>query len=209
MKGTLLFISLILAATVAFPAAAQQRKPGNTKPQAFMYKCKDEKGKVYYSDKMYTDCVENAEITKQGRVIQQPKTPKAEPDKKTAAVAPKPEMSRDQKRRDEALLATYTTEAEIDLARDRSLAVPMQGIKVTEGKLEKTTKQLDELKKQADALAGQKKPLPAHLTEEVQQKQKEVTMIEGELAQKKSNADAINARYNADKARFIELKTAK
>jgi chromosome segregation ATPase len=175
-----------------------------------MYKCKDEKGKVYYSDKMYTDCTENSEITKQGRVIEKPKPAKTEVDKtKKDSGPPKPELTRDQKRRDEALLATYTSAAEIDLARDRSLAVPLQGIKASEAKLDKTGKQLNELKKQADALASKKQPLPAHLTEEVQQKQNEITALEADIAQRKANVDAINARYDRDKIRFVELSSAK
>jgi hypothetical protein len=105
-------------------------------------------------------------------------------------------------------MATYTTEEEIDAARDRSLAIPAQGTKTIESKLDKVNLQLTELKKQADALATQKKPLPPHLLEDVNASQKEVSALEADLGQRKAQADAIRAKYEADKRRFRELKGA-
>ena len=105
-------------------------------------------------------------------------------------------------------MATYTTEEEIDASRDRSLAIPAQGMKTIESKLDKVDQQLTELKKQADALATQKKPLPAHLLEEVNASQKEVSGLEADLAQRKAQSDSIRAKFEADKQRFRELKGA-
>jgi hypothetical protein len=169
-----------------------------------MYKCVDGSGKVYYSDKMNPDCADGSEMSRHGVI-----TKKREPAKPGQAVKLEPKKaSKEEERRDRALMATYTSEEEIDAARDRSLAIPAQGTKATALKLEKANRQLDEFKKQADMLAAQKKPLPAHLLEDVSARQKEITGLEADLGQRKVQADAIRARYEADKQRFRELKGA-
>ncbi len=199
MKPTLVLASLI-AAMLSLPAYAD----GNAR----MYKCVDGAGKVYYSDKNNPDCNQGSEMNRQGVVLN-----KKDPVKPAAAkagaktdepVAPV-KSAKDQERRDRALMATYTTEEEIDAARDRSLAIPAQGIKVTESKIEKNTRQLTELKKQADALASQKKTLPPSLLEDVASTQKEIATLESDLVQRKKQSEAIRAKYEADKQRFREL----
>jgi hypothetical protein len=187
-----------LMAALALPVQAQQEK-------ARMYKCIDSAGKVYYSDKLNPDCGQGSELNRQGVVM--PKQQGAKPGKPSGPdSAATPKSAKEQERRDSALMATYTTEEEIDAARDRSLAIPAQGMKSVESKLEKANKQLGELKKQADALAAQKKPLPAHLLEDVNANQKEVSGLEADLAQRKAQLDSIRAKYESDKQRFRELK---
>jgi capsule polysaccharide export protein KpsE/RkpR len=131
-------------------------------------------------------------------------------------VAPKPAAGEDEgrkdseerQRRDRALTATYTSEEEIDLARDRSLAIPLEAIKTAENRQAKANAQLFDLKTQANRLAGQQKAIPPNLLEEIDVKQKEVSALEAELQQKKSYADSVRARYDADKLRYRVLKTA-
>ena len=193
-------LSCLIAAALALPAHAQQGK-------ARMYKCVDGAGKVYYSDKLNPDCGQSSELNRQGVVMKKKEAAKSgQPSRSEPATSA--QNSGQKERRDRALLATYTTEEEIDAARDRGLAIPAQGIKAIESKLEKRNRQSTELKKQADALATQKKPLPAHLLEEVSVTQKEVSGLEAELAQRKVQSDSIRARFEADKQRFRELKSA-
>lgn len=194
-------ITCLIAGALALPAQAQQ---GNTR----MYKCIDSAGKVYYSDKMNPDCGQSSELNRQGVVMKKKEVAKPAQPPKADPVAATSKNAKEQERRDRALMATYTTEEEIDATRDRSLAIPAQGMKTVESKLDKVNRQLTELKKQADALATQKKPLPAHLLEDVNASQKEVTGLEADLAQRKAQSDSIRARFEADKQRFRELKGA-
>lgn len=191
----------LIAAALALPAQAQQEK-------ARMYKCIDTAGKVYYSDKMNPDCGQGSELNRQGVVMPKKQVAKPGQPSKADAVATTPKDSKEQERRDHALMATYTTEEEIDAARDRSLAIPAQGMKTVESKLDKVNRQLTELKKQADALATQKKPLPPHLLEEVNASEKEISALEADLAQRKAQSESIRAKYETDKQRFRELKGA-
>ena len=197
MKSMIVVTSLILGA-LALQAQAQEKMR--------MYKCVDPAGKIYYSDKMNPDCGQGTELNRQGMVVKKKEAPKPGKPGTAEERAPADKSAREQERRDRALLATYTTEEEIDAARDRSLAVPAQGTKLSEVKLEKVNAQLTELKKQADALAAQKKPLPAHLLEDVAASQKDIATLEADLAQRKAQSDAIRAKFEVDKSRFRELR---
>lgn len=194
-------LTCLIAALLALSAHAQQ---GNAR----MYKCIDTVGKVHYSDRMNPDCGQISELNPQGVVMKKREVAKPGQPSKADPAAATPKNSKEQERRDRALMATYTTEEEIDAARDRSLAIPAQGVKSIESKLDKFNQQLTELKKQADTLATQKKPLPAHLLEEVNVSQKVVSGLEADLVQRKAQSDSIRAKYEADKQRFRELKDA-
>lgn len=202
MKTVRIALGVLLAASLALPAYAQQKKQTTT---SRMYKCVDEAGKVYYSDSPDADCSKGSELNRHGVVVKKPGDKPADPPKTGKEDPKKPQLATAE-RRDRALMATYMAEEDIDAARDRSLALPLQSIKAAETKLEKTNNDLFELKKQADALASQQKPLPPELLEDVQARQKQVAALEAELAQKKAHADAIRARYDADKQRYRELK---
>ena len=193
-------LTCLIAAALALPVQAQQA--GGVR----MYKCVDAAGKAYYSDKVNPDCGQGVEMNRQGVVMKKKEIakPGQSPNEVVAAV----KSTREQERRDRALMATYTSEEEIDAARERSLSLPVQGTKAIETKLDKVNQQLTELKKQADVLATQKKKLPAHLLEDVNVSQKEVSALEADLAQRKAQSDSIRARYEADKQRFRELKGA-
>lgn len=203
-------VSLTIAAALAGPALAQQKQ--KPKPGVFptvVYKCVDDRGKVYYSDKLTPECSQIEEMNRQGRVVKKHEILKP-------GVAPKPAAEEEggskdsagRQRRDRALTATYMSEAEIDLARDRSLVIPLRAVKTAENRLAKANAQLFDLKTQADRLAGQQKAIPPQLLEEIDAKQKEVSALEAELQQKKNYAESVRARYEADKLRYRELKTA-
>lgn len=201
MKTLQIAVSLLMACMLAAPALAQKKSSG---PNARMYKCYDEKGKLFYTDNPRLECNNGQEMTRQGVVVKKggDKSAAADPVK---AGAKKTEPATGA-RRDRALMATYTTESEIDAARDRSLLIPQQAIKVLDSKLEKSNADLFELKKQADTLASQQKPLPADLLEDVQAKQKQIAVLESDRSQKKAHADSITERFESDKQRFRELK---
>jgi hypothetical protein len=205
MKVICSLVSLTIAAALAVPALAQP-KP---KTSPITYKCVDSRGQIYYSDQFTPECRHTQEMNRQGRILKKDETTKPGAAAKPAAAGTvKAKESSESQRRDRALTATYTSEEEIDLARDRSLAIPLQAIRTSENRLAKANKQLFELKTQADRLAGQQKAIPPHLLEEIEVKQKEVSAFEAEVQQKKSYADSVRARYEADKLRYRELKTA-
>ncbi len=209
MKMFRTLASLAIAAALAVPAIAQQKpKPGASGP--VMYKCVDSRGKIYYADRVTPECGQTEELNRQGRVVKKHEAGKPAPVSKKSAAdeAGKTEDSAEMRRRDHALTATYTSEDEIDMARDRSLAIPLQEVKTVENRLAKTNMQLFDLKTQADRLAGQQKAIPPLLLEEIDVKLKAVSALEVQLQKKMKYAESVRARYEADKLRYRELTTA-
>jgi hypothetical protein len=208
MKVIRSLVNLTIATALAVPALAQQEtKPGASGPVT--YKCVDGQGKIYYSDKLTPDCTRIEEMNRQGRVVKKHET--AKPGVAAKAAADEEAARKDsaeRQRRDRALMATYTSEEEIEVARDRSLTIPLQAVKTAENRLDKANDQLFDLKSQADRLAGKQKAIPPNLLEEIGVQQKEISALEAELQQKKSYVESVRAKYEADKLRYRELKTA-
>lgn len=205
-----IFVSVVLVSALAGQAWGQQQKPrkpaGKPGAAVTMQKCIDADGKVYYSDKYIPDCERSSELSRQGiTVAPKPATGTAAQGAQKPGAAPTAQ-SLAQERRDKALVAPYTSEQEIEMARDRNLQSPLQAVKVTETRLGKLDKELEGLQKQADGFTSKKKPVPAHLTEEINSKRSVQSALQSELAQKNTQAEQIRARFEADKLRFRELR---
>jgi hypothetical protein len=205
-----IFVSALLVSALAGQAWAQQQKPrkpaGKPGSAVTMHKCIDAHGKVYYSDKLTPDCERSSQLSRQGiTVTPNPASGTAVQGAQKPGAAPTAQALADE-RRDKALVATYTTEQEIELAQDRNLQAPLQAVKVAETRLGKLDKELEGLQKQAEGFTSKNKPVPAHLTEELNRKQSTQSALKSELAQKNTQVSQIRARYEADKLRFRELK---
>ncbi len=77
-------VSLTVAAALAGPALAQQTpKPGAS--GTVMYKCLDDRGRAYYSDKLAPECNQVEEMNRHGRVVKKLETTKPGPATKPLA----------------------------------------------------------------------------------------------------------------------------
>jgi len=176
---------------------------------AAMYKWVDDKGAVHYSDKMPPDAVNkgNVELNKQGMQVR--KVAPAMPDEKRHAleaeqarqVEQQREAARQQQevaRRDRALLDSYTTEGDIDLAKSRAIRTLQASVESAEAYSAQLTKRkagLLERKRTADVereIAG---------IDENLARQNEL------IAEKKRQLVEVAARYDADKARWRAIKS--
>ena len=117
-----------LIATVTALVAAAALLAASGPSRAAMYKWVDDKGVVHYTDRLPPEAVDKAstELNKQGIPVK--KTDKALTPEQRRAIEQdsqrQKQLAREQEevaRRDRALLSSYTSEAEIDLARNRSL----------------------------------------------------------------------------------------
>jgi hypothetical protein len=187
---------------------------GAGEARAAMYKWVDEKGVVHYTDKMPPEAVDNAsvELNKQGIPIK--KTDKALTPEQRQALEQEAERKREAARaqeeiarRDRALVASYTSEAEIDLARNRSLQTINNVIlsaQAFSGQLNK--RKVDVEAKKAES---QGKPVVAVLDRELESIDLELARQADVIAQKQRETTAIMAKYDADKQRWRELVAAK
>ena len=144
----------------------------------------------------------------QGRVL---KTLQDPPSKEAlAAKAAEEERQRDkakvdaeQARKDRILLDSYTTEAEIDLARNRASQAIEQQMEIARSYTASLAKRQAELQKRKAELGA--KGLPPADEQELGRLQAEIEVQNASLVQKKQDLERIVARYAADKRRWQEI----
>lgn len=190
----------LLLAALALPA------------QARLYKWVDAQGKVHYTDTLPPDSASqgNAELSRSGNVVRKAESAE-EKQKRLAAEAAEAERRKaaaEQARKDRALLATYTTEQEIDLARDRTLENHNLMIKSAQARLSQLEPSAKALEQKVQAATKQGKPAPDYLRQQYESKRGEVEEAQHVIAANEEAMVRVRARYEAEKQRFREL-TAK
>jgi hypothetical protein len=201
-------VAAALAATVALHpvlAQAQQGTPNSS------FRCTGKDGKKYYGSSVPEACLGQPveQLNAQGMVIKRfdAQASAAEREKKAAEEEERKKrelLSKEEGRRNRALLATYTSEKDIDQARVRALKENEGAVKDIEKRIGGLKKRADELTKELEFYAGKNKP-PAKLSDDIRSIQFDVTTQEALLATKKKEVDQINSRYDDDKKRYAEL----
>jgi len=192
-------IASILVVSNTGSLLAADTKSGSGK----ILKWVDDKGITHYGDSIpsqYADR-DNSEINSQGITIRKNHI---KPKEQTVLEI----ANQDQTRRDRALLASYTTEQEIDLARDRNLQMDVIAIDGLKQRHDTVSKKLADNQKLADGFNNRKKPLPQFLTDNLQDNQAELARIDLQMKAHQGNMDAVRQRFDNDKQRFINLKAA-
>lgn len=176
-----------------------------------VYKWTDDQGVVHYSDQIPPDAVNKggAVFDKQGRQIKkiEPAPTPAQLEAKKAEDERQRVIARaqeDKSRRDIALVHSYTSEEEIDFARNRSLQAVESQIKSAEGYVGELIQRQQQLNK-TKAEYGTK-PVPAPLDNELSGLNDELARQDKVLAQRRAEIAAINAKYESDKVRWRELR---
>jgi hypothetical protein len=169
--------------------------------EAHMYRCKDEKGRVYYTDRPGVACQgrETDEMTKQGVILDRPEAarPGESEDARRERIA--------RQRQDRALLQTYSSEQQIEAAKQRNLQTPLLGVKYAKKKLAIYNERLTELRDQEARLIEEGKPVPLELIEDIDATLSDVARLEYDLETKQRRVDRIVDRFDADKERYREL----
>jgi len=104
-------------------------------------------------------------------------------------------------------LSSYTTEKDIDLARERALRTIEAVVQSAESYAEKLNVRKAEAETKKASFAG--KPVPAAIERELEAISVESAQQAELIAQKKREAQAVRERYDADKQRWRELVAAK
>jgi hypothetical protein len=192
----------ITAALAAFLIAAL---PPAAEAQSF--RCVGKDSKRYYGQVLPRECIGQPyeQLNKQGMVIKRidPTVKEEDPAVKAAKEQKRREKEaaeREEARRSRALLATYTSEKDIDAARARALAEPQRQIADIEANIVKREKRLTDLTKQ-------KVPpnRSAAVEQEIQTARSGLAAQQELLAVKKQVVEAIKARYDEDKKRYLQL----
>ena len=178
---------------------------------AAMYKWVDDKGVVHYTDQVPVDAVNkgNVQLNPQGVPIkkvdpaitpEQRKATEAEQERQREAAKQQAEAAR----RDRALLDSYTTESDIDLAKSRALKTLQAALESAQGYSTQLTKRKAGLAERKATYAG--KPVPADIEREMAAIDAELARQSDIIAQKNEQLVEVAAKYDADKARWQALK---
>lgn len=191
------FLLPLLLALAALPVHAK------------LYKWVDENGKVHYTDTLPPAAANqgSAELNRSGNVVRKSESAE-ERQKRLAAEAQAAERKKqadEQARRDRALLSTYTSEKEIDLARDRALEQRGLIIKSAQARLKQLEPGTRELEQKIRAASTNGKPVPEHLRRQYDAKQAEIAEAQRTIKTNEEAMAAIRERYEAEKQRFREL----
>lgn len=177
--------------------------------QAAMYRWVDGNGRVHYSDTPPTTYQKSGgvEMSKQGNVVKRTQSEaerKAEAERQAEQKRIRAERDK-QAQLDRALLSTYTTEAEIDLARDRALEHHKLAIKGAEIRGKAVEANLAELKTRIANIEKAGRPVSPGLMEQLDQATKENLELKRTILNNEEAMTQVRERYAADKARFREL----
>ena len=175
------------------------------------YKWVDDKGVVHYTDKIPADAVNKGSVVldKQARPVKRI-DPAMTPEQRAAREAEDENRRLSAKaleetaRRDRALLSSYTTEAEIDLARRRALGTIDAQIESSQAYTANLVRRREELEQRKAKLNG--KPMPPALEREFQTSESELVKTAELIEQKTRERNAVIARYDADRIRWRELR---
>jgi chromosome segregation ATPase len=180
--------------------------------EAKLYKWVDDKGTTHYGEVIPPEYANRdaTHFNDKGRVDKQidvltPDEQRAkavENAKKNAAQ----QATVEAKRKDNALLNTFSNEKEIDLSRDRNL----QQVEARTNSINTMLKSARDSRtnhlKEKNGFEKQNKPIPKSLSDDLNEDEARVAKLEKDLAQNEQELISIKARFEADKQRYRELK---
>jgi chromosome segregation ATPase len=184
------------------------------------FKCVDERGVTLFGDTPPAGCanVVMYELSPHGAVIRKI-DPTPTPEQLKARLeeqAKRKEAERaaaEQKRKDMALLATYASEKEIDVARDRNIEPIRSRIRGAEERITAVDKRLEQLANEMEFYKAGKKGgrnekarPPESLVADQERAQKERATLAKNISDSEKEIQAVRARYEADRRRYAELK---
>lgn len=195
----------------AYRALAVALLLGAGTAEAAMYRWVDGNGRVHYSDTLpQTYQQSGADVmNKQGSVIKRNQS-EAE---RNAEAERKAEQSRirqeqqAQAQQDRALMSTYTSEAEIDLARDRALEHHKLAIKGAETRAKAVDANLAELNERVANLEKSGRPISDNLKKQLDQAVNESLELKRHILKNEEAMVQVREKYAADKARFKVLSS--
>jgi len=199
MTQSRLLAALIAGIVFSLPASAK------------MYKWVDDQGVTHYGETVPPEYAnkDRAELNKSGRVVkkQEALTPEERraSEEKNAEKRAEEKAALEQKRRDKALTNTYSSSNEIDLARNRNLQQVDARINSINSQLKMAEGNLAGLKKETDTYNASGKKIPASLQEDLKEAEERLAKLKQDLEKASAEKAALNARYDADKARYKEL----
>jgi hypothetical protein len=205
---SLIKLTIYAAALALLPLAAAAQSQTT-------FRCQGTDGKKYYGNTIPQQCYGRLveQLNNQGMVIRRIE-PEAksnkDPEAEAAEKAAKEKLeaaSRETMRRNRALLATYTSEKDIEEQRARALSDNHKAVREQEERVADLKKRRSGFDKELEFYQDKsgKTKVPPKLQEEIRQADFDLKVQQDSLDVKKKEVDNINAKYDDDKHRFLVL----
>lgn len=183
----------------------------STTAEAKLYKWVDDKGVTHYGEVIPPEYSNksNALLSDQGRLIKKNeeiniKDQRANEEDETKKRIDN-EAKLEQSRKDKALQNTFSSEKEIDLARDRNLHQVESLISSIQSLQKAALARLKNYQQEAEERKRAGKKLPASLQADITESENKLAKLQLDLVKAQEKAAAVKASYESDKMRFREL----
>jgi hypothetical protein len=199
-----LAVLAILAASPAFGAT---------------FKCTDEKGVTHYGDTMPPQCAKTPvlEVQKTGTTVKRfdaqmtPEQLKAKQDEEKRK-SDEAKAAAEAKRKDMALLNTYSSERDFEVAKQRNIEPIEARIKSAQDRIVKVDKRTKDLEDEMEfytagksKTAKERKP-PIQLVTDLERSRNEKAALVTSIDRYEKEIEQVKARYEADRKRWLELR---
>ena len=179
--------------------------------EAKLYKWVDNQGVTHYGETIppeYAD-KDNVLLDDKGRVIKKNAQLTIEERRNLEATAEKNRAEEaaaaEQRRRDRMLLSTYSSEKEIDLARDRNLQQVEALINSIQLLQKSANESAEGYQVEAQQISKAGKKIPASLKKDIADAEKKSTKLQQRLTKAQEKLAAVKAGFEADRVRYREL----
>jgi chromosome segregation ATPase len=203
-KVVILAVLAVLAASPAFGAT---------------FKCTDEKGVTHYGDTMPPQCAKTPvlEVQKSGSTVkrydaqltpEQLKAKQEEDKRKSDDV----KAAAEAKRKDMALLNTYSSERDFEVAKQRNVEPIEARIKSAQDRSANVEKRIKALSDEMEfytagksKTAKERKP-PVQLVTDLERANNEKAALDASITRYQAEIEQMKARYETDRQRWMELR---
>ncbi len=178
------------------------------------YCCTDENGRQTCSDILPPQCYGRAyrEINSQGvtvRRFEAPLTPeqRIQREMETKRKREQERLAAEERRQAQALLDAYSSERDIDLVRDRVLKDIEKSLAQAQERYQEAAERQKQLSEEMQFY--RKKPAPKDLLDAIKENESELRAHGSVVEAKTKEMEAVRAKYEEDKRRYIELTRGK
>lgn len=180
--------------------------------QAKTYRWVDENGRVHYGDRIPAKYAQQRAQTlnERGIVVEErnaPRTPEelAAEEAERQAKAKAEARAAEQKRYDDWLMSTYATQDQLIRRRDDQLAILDSRIASGEKSVSQNQASLDGLQKRAEKFTSQDKTVPSGIARQITEFETMVRTSNVALEAMRTEREKVNAEFERDLNRWIEL----
>lgn len=188
------------------------------------FKCVDERGITHVGDTPPPGCAKVImyETNRAGHVIREfpPSLTPEQVKQKQIEDAKRREAEKiaaEQKRKDTALLQTFSSEKEFDIVRDRNIEPLRARIRTAQDRIKDVDKRIKEVEEEAEFYKAGKKggkgakkdETPKSLVEEQERLKAEKVNLAKGIAETEKEIEQTREKFDVDKRRWVTLKSAK